>query len=146
MKRVLWRMPLNIPANARKLEMRNSVVYLDQKNILYSISNPGPQSQLSDDEIVAEVDRLLQFTGGKKVCMVVDASPNSQPIKKEQRDVISEQLNRVVKALAVITRSPLSNMVINLYFNFKPPVYPTKLFTNEEDAMQWVNEMCERLK
>jgi hypothetical protein len=139
-------MSLQVPANARKLELRTSTIYMGSDNILYSISKPDAPVESTDEEIISDVDKLLEFTGGKKVCMVIDAAPNRPPVKKEQRQIISDQLNRVVRALAIISHSPLSNMVINLYFNFKPPAYPTKLFTNDEEAVKWVKEVCAEFK
>ncbi|MGZ3883914.1 MAG: DUF7793 family protein, partial [Bacteroidia bacterium] len=57
---------------------------------------------------------------------------------KHQRDFIAEQLSSVTKAMAIITSSPLSRMIANLFFGLKPPPYPVKMFTNENEAKAWI--------
>jgi hypothetical protein len=40
----------------------------------------------------------------------------------------------------MITTSPVSKMIANLFFGFKPPSYPVKMFTNKEEAVSWIKQ------
>jgi hypothetical protein len=42
--------------------------------------------------------------------------------------------------MAVITSSPITKMLVNLFFGFKPPAYPLKMFLTEKDATNWVKQ------
>jgi hypothetical protein len=42
--------------------------------------------------------------------------------------------------MAIVTSSPLSRMMANLFFSFKPPQYPVKMFQNEKDATEWIRQ------
>ena len=46
----------------------------------------------------------------------------------------------VTKAMAIISASPLGRMVANLFFGFKPPVYPVKFCATQEEAKEWIKQ------
>ena len=72
--------------------------------------------------------------------MIAETDKSSPPPKKEDRDWIARELNSVIKALAIISTSPLGKMLANLFFGLKPPPYPYKFFSNEIDAKEWIKQ------
>ncbi|MGQ0829315.1 MAG: DUF7793 family protein [Bacteroidota bacterium] len=48
-----------------------------------------------------------------------------------------------MKALALLTRSPLSRMIANIYLTLKKPAYPTKVFSDETEARKWLKQYLE---
>ena len=133
-------MILKIPENAKIHHLTNSVIWFDEEGILYS-QPKNLVTETSDEEILSEMEKFRAITGNKKVCMIAEAHPGgSKPPKKEQRALIAKELSSVTKAMAVITTSALSRMIINLFFGFKPPDYPVKMFKNEQDAKDWIRK------
>jgi hypothetical protein len=131
---------MEIPANIKTYDMTTSTMWFDQDGILFSVPKPNAPTEQSKEEMNEEMDKFREITGGKKVCMVLETNHNSRPPKKEERDFIAEQLTSVTKAMAIVTSLPLSRMVANLFFGFKPPPYPVKMFSNEKEAKEWVKQ------
>jgi hypothetical protein len=136
---------MKIPDHAKVIEMSTSLIWLDDDGVLYSVPKPGvtPPDSLSREETLEEMRKFKEATGltnGKKACMILETNSNSKPPKKEDRDFIAEQLNDITKAMAVISSSPLSRMIANLFFGLKPPAYPVKFFSNEKDAKEWIQQ------
>ena len=72
--------------------------------------------------------------------MVTETDSTAPPPRKEDRDWIAQELDSVVKAMGIISTSPFSRMVANLFFGLKPPAYPVKFFENEKDAKEWIRQ------
>lgn len=58
--------------------------------------------------------------------------------KREARDYLAK--NAIAAGAAILTNSPISKMVGNLFLKFNKPEFPTKLFTDREKALAWIKE------
>jgi hypothetical protein len=128
------------PPNAKVIEWPTSTMWFDEDGILYSIPKPGSQHPRTKEEALEEMERFRTLVGGKKTCMIAKTDNTAPPPRKEDRDWIAKELNSVVKAMAIISASPLSRMVANLFFGFKPPSYPVKFFATEKEAKEWMKQ------
>jgi hypothetical protein len=131
---------MEIPANAKVTELTTSYIWFDDDGVMYSkpkAEAPPEQTQEQTDEQMAKFKKLI---GGKKVCMVLEANANSRPPNKEERDRAAEALNEVTRAMAIITTSPLSRMIANLFFGLKPPPYPVKMVADEKEGKEWIKQ------
>lgn len=134
-------MILQVPHDAKTFELTSSVIWFDSDGILYSLPKPGAVAESTTEEILSEMQKFRTFIGNKKVCMIAESNPNSaKPPKKEQRALIAKEISDVTKAMAVITTSALSRMIINLFFGFAPPDYPVKICRTEEEAREWIKK------
>jgi len=132
---------MEIPNNIKTIDWGTSIIWFDEDGIFYSQPKPGvAEPELSREETLAQMDKFKKLVGDKKLCMVLESNSNSKPPKKEDRDFIAEQLNQITKAMAIISTSPLSRMIANLFFGLKPPPYPVKFFSNQVDAKNWVKQ------
>ena len=123
------------PENTELIEWPTTTLWWDENGILYSVSKKVPQQTL--EEAKASVEMFKELTGNKKVCMIID-NTNSAPTTKEIRDYAAEELEKLSKAIAIISNSPLSRMTANLFLGLRPPSYPVKIFKNEQDAKKWI--------
>ena len=132
---------MEIPKDAKVIDFGTSFLWFDEFNILYSLPKPGVEEpQLTREETLQQMAKFKEITGNKKVCMILETNSNSKPPKKEDRDFIAEQLSQVAKAMGIISTSPLSRMIANLFFGLKPPPYPVKFFSNEKEAQEWIKQ------
>lgn len=131
---------MEIPKNIKTLELRSSIIWFNEDGIMYSVPKPGVPPELGIKEVKEDMDKLREFIGNKKVCMLAESNPNSRPPKKGERDFIAEQINSIAKAMAIVTTSPVSKMIANLFFGLKPPPYPVKMFSNEKEAKEWIKQ------
>jgi hypothetical protein len=133
-------MLIEIPRGAEVIEMPSSTIWFDKEGILYSISKEAPPGGRSMEAIKSETERFRKIIGNKKVCIVLASNSGTVSPPREQRDAIAAELNSIAKAIAVVSASPLSRMVANLFFSFKPPAYPMKIFSNQQDARNWIRQ------
>lgn len=137
---------MEIPKNAKVTEFPTSFIWIDEDGILYSKPKPGPQPKQSIEESKKTMDTFRTLTGGKKVCMILESASSTNPPNKEERDYIATELADVTKAMAIITTSPLSRMIANLFFGLKPPPYPVKMVANEIEGKEFLKQYCEPIK
>jgi len=132
---------MEIPSNVQVIDWNTTIMWFDKDGVMYSQPKPGVvEPELSREESLAQVEEFKKLTGGKKVCLILETNKNSRAPKKEDRDFIAEQLTEITKAMAIISTSPLSRMIANLFFGLKPPTYPVKFFANEKEAKEWIKQ------
>jgi len=51
---------------------------------------------------------------------------------------VSDESARYKSGMAMLIRSPLQRMLGNIFFKLNRPPYPSRLFSDEEDAMAWL--------
>jgi hypothetical protein len=135
---------MEIPKNVQVHEMASSYCWISNEGILFSSPKPGKPPELNKEEIDVEMKRFTEIIGPGKICMVSEANPQSRPPTKAERDMAAELINPIVEAMAIITTSPVSRMIANLFFGLKPPPYPAKMFSNEHDAVEWIRQYNKR--
>jgi hypothetical protein len=131
---------MEIPEGVKIIDWPTSTMWFDADGVLYSIPKPNAPVPKTKEESIAELEKFRRLVGGKKTCMIAQADNSGRTPKKEDRDWIAKELNSIVKAMAIISASPLSRMVANLFFGFKPPAYPVKFFPNEVEAKEWIKQ------
>ncbi len=131
---------MEIPENAKTYDMTSSTIWFDEDGILFSVPKPGRPPELRKEDMAKEIKKFRDIVGNKKVCMVSVSNPNLRPPSKTERDWIAELINPIVKAMAVVSTSPVARMIANLFFGLKPPPYPAKMFTNEKEAVEWIKQ------
>jgi hypothetical protein len=128
---------LQIPDSIKTLELSNSIVWFDD-GILYSRYKEGAYVNASREKMEEDVVKLKEFVGNKKVLMIAESHPQAESPRREDRDYISERLSEIIQALAILTPSAVSRMVVNLFFLFKPDSFPTTMFQRVPEAKNWL--------
>lgn len=129
---------MEVPPNVQIHNHLTSVWWIEENGILCSISKKDAPD-ISREQSLEQLADLNRITGGKKMCMLLEIT-YGRPSKREDREFLSQELAKVIKALALISQSALGKMVANLFFNLKPPPYPTKMFNNEVEAREWLSQ------
>jgi hypothetical protein len=132
---------MEIPNNIKIIDWQTSFIWFDEDGVMYSKPKPGAiEPELSREETLKQMEDFKKIMGNQKRCMILETNANSKAPKKEDRDFIAEQLNQIAKAMGIISSSPLSRMIANLFFGLKPPPYPVKFFSNEKEAKEWIKQ------
>lgn len=72
---------------------------------------------------------------------------NVKESKKEVRDFLaSQKAAEHIVCTAILINSMLTATIGNFYLRLSKPPVPTKLFTTEEDAVEWLKEQSIKLK
>ena len=64
--------------------------------------------------------------------------------KRDARDYLAK--NAIAAGAAILTNSPISKIVGNLFLKFNKPDFPSKLFTDKEKALAWLREQRDLAK
>lgn len=130
---------MDIPAGVQTYDMPTSTIWIKDK-IAYSTPKLGLTQETNIEQMKSDVAKFKSFVGDEKVCMVIEINPKSKPANKEERDAVATVIESMVKAMAIVTSSPVTRMLANLFFSLKPPAYPMKMFSKEKDATDWVKQ------
>jgi hypothetical protein len=130
---------MDIPADVQTHEMPNSIIWI-KEGIVYSTPKINTSHEINSEQMKRDMNKFRAIVGPEKVCMVVEINSKSRPAAKNDRDAVASEVNKIAKAMAIITTSPFTKMLANLFFGFKPPPYPTKMFLHEKDATNWIKQ------
>lgn len=100
--------------------------YSDKLNVDLKIAKHCVKSRLDFSE-GASYPVLIRLQG---VCSIT----------KEARDYFGEEGSKFIKAGALIIISPLTKILGNIFLNINQPKVPTRIFTNEKDAIEWLKK------
>jgi hypothetical protein len=128
---------MKVPENTKTYEWDTSVFWFDENGILCSISKKHEQQTLEQSKKTVEAFKKL--IDGQKICLLMDVT-NSPQANKEVRDYAATEFPKFVKALALMSDSPLGKMLANLFFKIKTQPYPTRVFNDEEKAKEWLRQ------
>lgn len=84
-----------------------------------------------------------QLSNGTKHPALIDMT-NVQTIDYAARKYIAEETGDVINAVALITKSPISRVIGNFFIGINKPTYPARLFTNQQEAIHWLQEVSRK--
>ena len=129
---------MEIPTDREVIEIPTATYWEDDEGILCSVARrAGP---LSLDDVKHMFTVLHQRIGNRKVCILADVTHATVEISRENRDYAAVELPKITKAVAMVSHSVLGKMLANLFFTLKTQPYPTKMFTNETAAREWLRQ------
>jgi len=110
--------------------------YKFHEGILYSYSK-SPKRTIQN--ITDNIALVKQITNHKKVPLLIYLS-NSPVPDKATRQFSTEQLPHVYKAMAMVSKPGLAQLIMNILFKFKTPPIPMKSFSNDTEAKEWLQQ------
>lgn len=128
---------LTKPTSANVMEWPTSTAWFDESGILCSISKKASSPTLEETKKVIEDFRSI--IGNKKVCLLIDVTYTSES-SREIREYVAEEFPKFIKAIAMVSDSALGKMLANIFFTLKSQPYPTKMFTDETEAKNWLKQ------
>ena len=84
------------------------------------------------------VQQRIAFQNGNSYLNLVDAR-QVKSATKEARDYLAKHDEGII-ASAIIGKSAISNMIINMFITFSKPAVPVKAFQDKENALRWLNQ------
>ena len=112
-----------------------SYMWFDEYGIFCSVTKKNVA--ITKDGLEQTFNYIRQNAGENKICWVGDVTNALFPTR-EARDYAAEETPHLIKALALITNSEISKLVANVFLVLKKPPYPTKMFTNAQEAKAWL--------
>lgn len=110
--------------------------YKFHEGILYSYSKSPKRTVKNISENIALVK---QITNNQTVPLLIYLCDSPVP-DKETRKFSTEQLPNVYKAMAMVSKPGLAQLIMGILFKLKTPPIPMKSFSNDEEARQWLKQ------
>lgn len=116
---------VHIPADKKVTEGAIATYWIED-GILVSLSKPVRHTVAL---IAKNVELVKSITGGKRVPVLIYLT-NSPVPDKATRQFPTEKLPEIYKAMAMVSKPGLAQLIMNLLFKFKAPAIPMKSFTS----------------
>jgi hypothetical protein len=123
----------------RTLETRTSVYTLHEDGIIVQrLRNNAKQSLVDARE---NIDAFIQLAEGQKRPCIVDGrvAGTAEPGVREY--YATPNSTRLTLALALLVGSAAMRVVANLFLTLNKPSVPTRMFTSEAEALEWLRRI-----
>ena len=119
-----------------ELTTETGMLFLDDQGIVHVTSFQGVEETL--DQAKASIAAIKAVSEDKLRPIVLDM----RPIKGQKREVrdyyASPAASSAYAAAAILVGSPISRMIGNIFIGIGKLPVPTKLFSGEQEAIEWL--------
>ena len=122
-----------------KAETSTQKLYWDSENEIVWGELFGDQvtGELARENVDAQ-ERVRDGVNKAKIRVLIDMTSVTE-ISKEARDYFAnERTASIQRATALLIGSPVSRVIGNFFMGLNKPISPTRLFTDPEEAIQWL--------
>jgi len=110
--------------------------YKFHEGILYSYSKAPKRTAKNISDNIALVKEI---TNNKTVPLLIYLCDSPVP-DKETRKFSIEQLPKVYKAMAMVSKPGIAQLIMRVLFKLKTPPIPMKSFSNDVEAKEWLQQ------
>lgn len=121
-------------------ETRTARIWLGEDGIIRKIFLENAQETLKDALECEEITK--QLSDGKKRPMFVDFSALRSMDPEARAYYTGDQAGALIAACAGVTKSKIGKVIMNFFIGFNRPPSPIKLFTSEEEAIEWLKKFA----
>jgi len=122
----------------KEVQNRVDKVWLREDGIVQTVVFPGAEYTLVDAK--QNLASIVQVSNGKRLPLLVDIR-NAKTMERAARQLFAT--DEWVTSTALLIDSALSRMIGNAFITFSKPVIPTRLFTSEAEAVEWLKGFLE---
>ena len=109
-----------------------------ENNILYGEFFPNIIVDLEIAKVM--IDSRLELSQNKEHIFLCDISKIKSVTKEARRYLSTDVGIKGIVAGALIIDSTVSKIIGNFFLSIDKPPVPTRLFTNKEDALNWLQQ------
>ena len=127
---------------SNKILTRDGVIELiEESYILFKVHDHIKKPQ---KERLPEIINAYEILcNGKKYPLMMIANQIDR-LDKEEEEIIRRTTSQFFTSQAIVTKNKFTVMVINFAISLKKPSVPTKIFSNEEKALEWLDQFIEK--
>ena len=90
------------------------------------------------------IKRRIELAEGKPHPIFIDATDVKYWTLESRKYGLSKEAHQCAKAYGVLINSTIIRTIVNWTFKMFPTTIPQKIFTSEEDAVQWLQKYVDR--
>jgi hypothetical protein len=119
-------------------------VYITDDHHICVRINEDEDLDVGDIKRIHEAKKIL--TNGSMYALLFCSAFYGSYTSEARKFAASEEVNKNAIAKAIVAKSLPMRLTAAFFINFNRPSVPTKLFTNEEEAILWLNEKIKNQK
>jgi len=123
------------------IQTKTEYIVLEDKGLIYCTVFKGLYMELSDAK--ENLEAIKTLAKGKRVPVLVDIRQSKGVSRKCRAYFASDEAAQIQSACALLIESPLSKLIGNFFIGFNKTKFPTKLFTDEASARDWLSRFLE---
>jgi hypothetical protein len=123
------------------IETETFMVWLGEDGIIRVVNLPGMEVNL--ENVIELTNTVKKLCKGKKVPLFDDIRDIKSITREARVFGSSEVVAQVGSAAAFLIGSPVSKVIGNFFLGLNKLPFPTKLFTSEEKAIEWLKGFVE---
>ena len=110
---------------------------MDEERIVHIHFKATEQHGLAEARVI--VDTHNSLAEGTPCPVLADIQEVTIGADREARThYVSDESARYKTGMAMVVRTPMQRMLGNLFFKINRPPYPTRLFNEEDEAIEWL--------
>jgi hypothetical protein len=121
--------------------VRSAKLWLGEDGIVRIIWAPGADVTLEDAEECMAA--YLKINKGIRRPLFIDTKSMKSLAREARHYFASEEAANAASAVAIIVGTPVSQVLGNFYLGLSNPHLPTRLFSTEHDALDWLKGYLE---
>ncbi|MDQ3262691.1 MAG: STAS/SEC14 domain-containing protein [Myxococcota bacterium] len=115
---------------------RTCTFLLDPRGFVRATMHQGVEMDLDDARDALRT--TTQVSGGQRVPVLVDSRRLKSQSREARQEFASDEAVRVCSAVALLVDSPVSRIIANFFLRQQVQRTPTRLFTDETAAVEWL--------
>jgi hypothetical protein len=120
---------------------RVTEVWVEADGIARVIHVPGAEVTLEDAK--ETMAAYLKLNQGRRMPLFVDTKAMKSMSRETRKYYAGEEAAKVASAAAIIVGTPASRVLGNFYLGLSNPHLPSRLFSSEEEALEWLKGYLE---
>lgn len=116
-------------------------LWLGEDGIVRIIHVPGAEVTLEGAQ--ETMAAYLKINKGKKRPLFVDTKTMKSLAREARQYYAGEEAAKVASAVAIIVGTPVSRVLGNFYIGLSNPHLPSRLFSLEDEALEWLKGYIE---
>ena len=118
------------------IDLKHSVIILRDDGIIELHANDHHVYTIED--VKENVRAFGELTGNKKAPVLIIGGSFSSLDDKTREFMATEESLKYSTAEAFLITSLAQKILINFYIKFNKPLVPTRVFTDKEEAIEWL--------
>jgi hypothetical protein len=120
---------------------RVNKVWIGEDGIARIIHVAGTEVTLEDAK--ETMAAYLRLNKGKRLPLFVDTKAMKSMSRETRKYYAGEEAAKVASAAAIIVGTPVSRVLGNFYIGLSNPHLPSRLFSSEDEALEWLKGYLE---
>ena len=120
----------------QEIMLQTGRICLEEDGIVRATYFPKAEETLA--EAKEHIAAVVKVSRGNKYPVLVDCRKLKSITREAREYYAGKETANAVNAMAVLMGSPVSRTLGNFFMRLNKPLSPTRLFTSETEALEWL--------